>query len=524
MYTVRSFTLRELVDAGFELALTPQDEVAHIIRQQDNQLFRLVRMVTKTSSRYNPFVIFIDCSGISDAADAIKHLVYEGVSLHGKKFVLCERSASMTRVGVVSMIDEGIAGEIDRRITMGLDIKETVLSKYYAYRGLMFSSCHCLEGWKPKIIVVPDLILTIKDQHIKYIYDAESKFIDKDGNERDWKQKDVAEKVTDVDINAFDGCGIIHPALVREVEELVGSKTRMSSMIVRAPYIKGLLNEIDYVKYFEQHGVEFIQDIWGKWHSAKDIMVIMTESMYKGRGYFKRDGTSADWDRYWDAFDKYGHCIGIAKWNFTAEEEPMFTRANYQILQDLSMDYDIFRELATDSIEWADKIIEGDDLYSLCYLGLTADRCTPVSPYAKAVLKNPVMLKEQSVRAYMISMIKKHLDEMKCGKLWLKACFKFFVPDQILMLQHIGGLELVGSLGADEFYTSDIDGAYHGEYLIERNPHICKSEHVLLNAVTTDEILEYCKHLANVCMVNCRSLTAQRLNGADFDKSNCRAS
>ena len=475
-------------------------------------------MVTKTSSRYNPFVIFIDCSGISDAADAIKHLVYEGVSLHGKKFVLCERSASMTRVGVVSMIDEGIAGEIDRRITMGLDIKETVLSKYYAYRGLMFSSCHCLEGWKPKIIVVPDLTLTIKDQHIKYIYDAETKFIDKEGNERDWKQKDVAEKVSDIDINAFDGCGIIHPALVREVEAMVGSKTRMSSMIVRAPYIKGLLNEIDYTKYFEERGVEFIQDIWGKWHSTKNIMVIMTESMYKGKSYFKQDGTSADWDRYWDAFDRHGHCIGIAKWNFTAEEEPMFTRANYQILQDLSMDYDTFRQLATDSVAWADNIIEGDELHSLCYLGLTADKCTPVSPYAKAVLKNPVMLKEQSVRAYMISMIKKYLDEMKCGKLWLKACFKFFVPDQILLLQHIGGLELIGSLKADEFYTKDIDGAYHGEYLIERNPHICKSEHVLLNAVTTDEILEYCTHLENVCMVNCRSLTAQRLNGADFDK------
>ena len=485
--------------------------------QQDNQLFRLVRMVTKATSKFNPFIIFVDCSGISNAADAIKHLIYEGVTLHGKKYVLSERSASMTRTGVISMIDGDIATEIDRRITMGLDIKETVLSKYYAYRGLMFSSCHCLEGWKPKVIVVPDLTLTIKDQHIRYIYDSETKFIDKDGNEREWKQKDVAEKVTDVDISAFDGCGIIHPALVREVEELVGSKTRMSSMIVRAPYIKGLLNEIDYAKYYEQHGVEFVKDIWGKWHNVKDIMIILTESMYKGKSYFKRNGTFSDWDNYWDAFEKYGHCIGIAKWNFTAEEEPVFTRANYQILQDLEIDYDTFRELATDSVEWADRVISGDELYTLCFLGLTADRCTPISPYAKAVLKNPAMLKERSVRAYMISMTEKYLDEMKCGKLWLRACFKFLVPDQILLLQHIGGLELVGSLGADEFYTKDSFGEFSGEYLIERNPHICKSEHVILKAVVTDEILEYCTHFENVCMINCRSLTAQRLNGSDFD-------
>lgn len=499
------------------LDLAPDEEVAHHIRQQDNQLFRLVRLVTKTRSTYNPFVIFVDCSGISDASEAIKHLVYEGVVLHGRRFVMSERSASMTRVGVVSMIDERIADEIDERVSMGLGIKETVLSKYYAYRGLMFSSCHCLEGWKPKIIVVSDLTLTIKDQRIRYIYDAETRFIDKDGNERDWKQKDVAEKTMDVDISAFDGCGIIHPALVREVEELVGSETRMSSMIVRAPFIKGLLNEIDYYSYFSEHGVDFVQDIWGRWHSAQDIMIIMTESMYKGFSYFRKDGTSADWDRYWDAFEKYGHCIGIAKWNFTADEEPLFTRGNYQILQDLDIEYDIFRGLADDSIEWADSVIDGDELHTLCFLGLTADKCTPVSPYAKAVLKNPAMLKEQSVRAYMISMMKKYLDEMKCGKLWLKACFKFLLPDQILLLQHIGGMELVGSLAADEFYTSDVDGAFSGEFLIERNPHICKSEHVLLNAVSTDEILKYCGHLDNICMVNCHSLSAPRLNGADFD-------
>lgn len=497
--------------------MTPQEEVAHHIRQQDNQLFRLVRIVTKTKSTYNPFVIFVDCTGVSDAADAIKHLVYDGVVLHGRRYLMSERSASMTRVGVISMIDERIADEINERVSMGLNIDKTVLSKYYAYRGLMFSSCHCLDGWKPKIIIVPDRMVTIKDQRIKYIYDSVTMFIDKEGNEREWKQKDVAEKTVDVDINAFDGCGIVHPALVREIEEIIGSKTRMSSMIVRAPFIKGLLNEIDYCAYYSEHGVDFIQDVWGKWHSTQDIMVIMTESMYKGMSYFKKDGTASDWDRYWDAFAKYDHCIGIAKWNFTTEEEPLFTRGNYQILQDLDIEYDIFRELATDSIEWADKVIEGDKLHTLCFLGLTADKCTPVSPYAKAVLKNPAMLKEQSVRAYMISMIKKYLDEMKCGKLWLKACFKFWLPDQIMLLQHVGGMELTGCLESDEFYSKSIDGAYSGEFLIERNPHICKSEHVLLNAVAPDELVEYCGHLDNVCIVNCKSLSAPRLNGSDFD-------
>jgi hypothetical protein len=522
LYTVRSFTLRELIDSDFNLSPSLEEEVAHQIRQQDNQLFRLIRIITKTESKFNPFVIFVDCSGVSNYDEAIRHIVYEGVTLHGNKYVMSERSASMTRVGTISLIDERISEEIVKRVTMGVDVGETVLSKFYAYRGLMFSSCHCLEGWKPKVIVVPDMPLTMKDQHIKYIYDADIQFTDDAGNERTWKQKDIAEKTTDITeankFSAFDGCGIIHPALMREVEGLLGHNADMKAMIIRAPFIKGLLVEMDYERFYTDHGVDFIQDIWGKWHSIHGVMIVMTESMYKGVKYFAKTGTSRDWDDYWDRFDKYNHCFGVAKWNFTREEEPVFTRSNYQILQDLALDYDDFRTLANDSIEWADKIIDGDPLYTLCFLGLTADRCTPVSPYAKAVLKNPAMLKEVSVRAYLINTIKKYLDEMKCGKLWLDACFKFLLPDMIMFLEHVGGLDPVGCLGPDEFYSNNADGAYIGEYLIERNPHICRSEHVVLNGVENEQIREYCTHFENLCMVNCKSLVAQRMNGSDFDK------
>ena len=131
------------------------------------------------------------------------------------------------------------------------------------------------------------------------------------------------------------------------------------------------------------------------------------------------------------------------------------------------------------------------------------------------------MLKEVSVRAYLINTIKKYLDEMKCGKLWLDACFKFLLPDMIMFLEHVGGLEPVGCLGPDEFYSNNADGAYIGEYLIERNPHICRSEHVVLNGVENNQIHEYCTHFENLCMVNCKSLVAQRMNGADFDGDLC---
>ena len=517
LYIVRSYPLREIVQWNFEIGLSEADERRYYIKQQDNPLFRQIRKITADCRTFNRYVVFIDSSGSSKSRDDIQHLIFDGILIRGRKFVFSERSASMTRNGIFSMVDASIAEDLNQRITMEIDFDKTVLSKYYAYRGLMFSSCHCLDGWKPKMIIVPDRMITIPNQRIKYLYDSEVTSTDKDGNQRHWKQKDIAECVRSIEINAFDGCGIHHPDLSKEMTAMLGAKYSVTSVLLRAPYLKGLSHSVDYESFFTERGVDFIQDIWGKWHSIHDKMFILTESMYKGYKYFKKYGDSRDWDRYWDLFDKYEHCIGIAKWNFAFEEEPVFTRTNYQILQDLELPYDEFRTLADDSIEWADRIVDGDPLYTYCFLGLTADRCMPINGYAKAVVMNPAMLNEHSVQDYLKKSINKYLDDMKCGKLWMQSCFKLLAPDLIMLMEHIGGLPLKGSLEATEFYSRDLEHIFSGEHLIERNPHICRSEHAVLTAVDNEEIDKYVSHLSNVCMVNCKSLIAQRLNGADAD-------
>lgn len=513
---MRSYPLREIIAADYHLSREQGSDKRFYIKQADNPLFRQIRLITGFSGKFNPYVVFIDSAGSPKTEEYIGRLVRDGIYIDGHHFVFGERSASMTRNGIFSVVDADIFPELNKRITMDIQFDKTVLSKYYAYRGLFFSSCHCLEGWKPKVIIVPDLMLPVPQQRIKYVYDKTVEY-EKDGEVRQWTQKDIAEDVRDMEINAFDGCGIHHPDITRQVTELLHAREPVTTILWRMPWTKGLSHSVDYESFLLERGVEYIQDVWGRWHSVHDKMLIFTESMFKGMKYFKVYGDGRDWDRYWDLFDKYQHCFGVAKWNFSFDEEPVFTRANYQILQDLDLPYNKFRMLAEDSAEWAQRIVSGDNLYTYNFLGLTADRCTPVNAYAKAILKNPEMMYERNVRKYLRESVKKYIDGMKCGKLWMQACFKFLVPDLILLMEHIGGLPLHGSLEADEFYSRDIDGAFSGEYLIERNPHICKSEHALLRAVTTPDIIKYVGDLANICMVNCKSLIAQRLNGADFD-------
>lgn len=519
LYTVYKIPLRDIIAANFTIERPEEELRRYKIRQQDGSMLRLIRIITGDDSQFNPYIIFVNIDKKDE--DAIRRIVMEGFMLNGRHFVMSERSASMTRTGILSFVDEEIEPELNRRITMDIEMDTTVISKYYAYRGLQLSACHMLEGWRPKIVIVPDHYRIIPQQHIKFAYDDTLEFIDKEGRDRTWTQKAIGEDIRDIEINAFDGCGIIHPALCREIEEILGNKDPISAFILRAPYLKGALFELDYEAFYAQNGISQIQDIWGVWHDFSEPMILALESMYKGLKYFKVYGDERDWERYWEKFEEYDHCIGIAKWNFTADEEPVYTRANYQILQDLDLPYEQFRELATYSVEWAEKIISGDPLYTFCFLGMMADNHVPKNDYAAAILKNPAMIKEQSVKKYLMSLLSKYRDDMKCGKLWMKGTFKFLAPDLIMLMQHIAGLDPTGCLESNEFYSHSKDGVYLGEYLIERNPHICRSEHTILTGVQNEFTNIYLSHLDNVCMINSKSIVPQRLNGADFDGDIC---
>lgn len=517
-YSVRKFPLKLLIDHQYHLELTPREEQLYLVKQQDNQLFRLIRSVTGNSGEFQPCLVFVNCKGGKSYESELLTLIRVGLWLGGRHYVISERSASMTRSGILSFIDETIGEEVNRRITMEIHMERTVLSKYYAYRGLLLSSCHCLENWYPKIVIVPDYERIIPAQKIRFAVDQKIRFTDKSGVERDWVQKEIAQDTVDVRINVFDGSGIHHPAITARVRELTGSRTAPTTILWRAPYIKGVTHEMDYETFYRERGVDRITDVWGQEHDFSQPMILMTESMYKGKKYFEQHKDYTDWERYWECFRKYGHCIGAAKWNYSAEEEPLYTRANYQILQDLNLSYQDFASLARYSIGWAERIVSGDPLTACCFLGLFAD--TPeesLNDYTRAVLKNSEMLKEDGVRSYLISLLRKYRDDFKCGKLFLKSAFKFLTADPILLMEHIGGLEPTGALQADEFYSFDIHGPYLGKRLIERNPHICRSEHVILNAVTNELLDRYCSHLSNTCIINGKSITPQRLNGADFD-------
>lgn len=523
LYAVLKFPLNYIVSHNYNFKLSESEATQYKVLQGDNMMFRQIRMISDNYDKFQKFVVFVDATGGQNKKDAIRHLVKSGFKLNGRTFIFSERSASMVRQGMFSFVEKHIEPELRRRIDMELDFSKTptVLSKYYAYRGLMLSSCHCLENWFPKFVVVDDFYRIVKDQNIKYVYDDIIEFTDKAGNARQWKQKAVGSKKQDVEVNCFDGAGICHPKIMREFEQRIGTKEKMNSLILRAPYIKGCIHEIDYPTFYAERGITKITDIWGQEHSVtqdSEPLIIITLSMYKGFKYFKKDGTSKDWDRYWDLFKKFHHCLGVAKWNFTLEQEPLETRCNYQLLQDLrELPFDEFKHLADPSVKWYENIVGGDIYSTYNFLGLKADNCMPLNHYVASIARNPAMLKEPCVKDYLHSLLEKYKDEMKCGRLWMDATFKFFCPDLIALMEHIAALPVVGCLNAGEFYSFDRRGEILGHRLIERNPHIYCSEHNPCIGISNALTKKYLSHLQNVLCISSYDISCQRLNGADFD-------
>ncbi|MEM5599186.1 hypothetical protein AAHB53_27950 [Niallia circulans] len=120
------------------------------------------------------------------------------------------------------------------------------------------------------------------------------------------------------------------------------------------------------------------------------------------------------WKEYIKRVNKYGYKIGISKYSHHLDEINLYSKLNFQYLQCLELwnpkyieqyknhdKYDILNkdnngkivDLATYSTDLLEKIIKGDKLYSLKFLGINNTLENDLeSKYVQAVLTNDAML------------------------------------------------------------------------------------------------------------------------------------
>lgn len=128
LYIVRKLNLTYIINHDYNIQISPEEEKRFYVKQGDNMLFRQIRLLTYENNEYNRFVVFVDCVGGQNKKAAMKRLIQHGFKIGKQEFVLSERSASMVRQGILSFVDRRLAHDLDVRITMGIQIQETVLS------------------------------------------------------------------------------------------------------------------------------------------------------------------------------------------------------------------------------------------------------------------------------------------------------------------------------------------------------------------------------------------------------------
>jgi len=119
-------------------------------------------------------------------------------------------------------------------------------------------------------------------------------------------------------INHCDGCGMALPGTLPS-----------ANVMIRAPWIKGLLSEFDYIEFCKVHDHKpVLKDFWGKEHDLinEDIRVILTESQFKMAKYYD------SWEDYVRKFNECGCHLCCTNYEETWIQN---TTLNYQMTQAL---------------------------------------------------------------------------------------------------------------------------------------------------------------------------------------------
>ena len=123
LYTVHKFQFLDLVKLGMKVN---GDLKFYEIKQQDNMLFRQIRIINKSDS-VEGYVFFVDGAGAQSKLEAFTDMMRSGIVINGKHYTMSVRSASMTRQGILSFIRDDIYDTLDEIIMLGVSLKETVL-------------------------------------------------------------------------------------------------------------------------------------------------------------------------------------------------------------------------------------------------------------------------------------------------------------------------------------------------------------------------------------------------------------
>ena len=501
------------------------------------------------SDKLRDVFVYVDFSGIFDRKAAGRVLNYqkiaeymfrsEGITLNfgkeDKRYIVFERSASMSRANQLSFVREDVYEALRERMMLGLNIGKCQLSKLYAYNALLFTSG---KRYRDSDTILNDKRIIVIKNPESIIENIKTVTVNGDGSNNAIRKYTRSEENKDITITEFDGEGFISPRLADLLDK------GHNSFQIRMPYIKGVVHKVDFASLLSELEVTFIVDMWGHKHNPADVDMILTDSMFKGLKWMTDNGLS--WAEYLGRCKKYNHALYVSGKDKIEPQDT--TELNYQFLNTLSMTDEEFRPKdlplgfkgspEQDSRHWITKTTETE------YYRLVADNEARRRYFtdklgedltdnrrklrAELIAKNALFIDEPIYAKELKDKAENLLGRYAMGKL-LVAGDNRYLSDDLLRLVAYMVKQSVGKGAAyhrleqefisDNFmYAPQPSYEKNDYYTILRSPHIARNEEVLVKPMAPGELREkYFSHLSYVIMVDSRSLIPERLGGADFD-------
>ncbi|AOY76900.1 hypothetical protein [Clostridium formicaceticum] len=480
---------------GFKAILSESDK----IKKELNKLIKSRKMKDKCklSVELNDYrKVYVSSSVLTKSVDAEdifivslhnKHVkttrIWEQIVKNGftytdtdgieKKAIFYTASTGQIRKKKGFFVVEDSLNTVINKLNSGLTLEKINelggcnVNKYLAYAALNTSSTEAWDRFDiDKAIVVDDFETEIEIE-VDYI---------------DNKTFKITRRKMFVPISHTDGCGLMLPSVSRK------------NMMIRLPWIKGLLTVANFKKFNEKYGNDTkIKDIYGKWHDIKDIEVIFSKSQFKMYKYYPNevDGNGNvikyGWDKYKELFKLHG-CTAN-----TTNVEPNkadFKEAtlNYQMMQTLTdVEDKEIRDLLKKDLDYI------NDLYidsNLQFKELTKRK----DATAEILKKYPNFIHDEHVQNELSSRITSKRKELKRAEFHVNSAkYTFIIPDIIAWMQFLfcSGVNPQGVLKKGEVHCSMFK--YNEDVDVLRSPHLWKEHCIRTNVEIEEEYREYFK-------------------------------
>lgn len=410
--------------------------------------------------------------------DVLEDIILDGFYYLGEKYVFFTASAGQIRTKKSVFIKEKLLKKYYNTLMCGLTINDinnqggVNINKYIAYTALCNSATDKWDDFDiDKSIVVEDM---------ETLVEGTVDFINNETYE-------ITKKTMKIPITHTDGCGMMLP------------KVSSKNMMVRLPWMKGLLSPFSYdiftTKANEDVGFEIygkVKDIYGKeWDLIKDdIQVIFVKSQFKMWKYYSNDLDENGeiikygWDKYKDNFKKYN--CQASKCNVEEDIIPD-SNVSYQILQTLT---DMtFEELDKLCFKTRKDILNiGNDLKTMFkVLGVTEFN-TDKNYLQQAIELYPELLNDNYSKMILKNVKQSMVKKALSAKLNIpNSKYTFIIPDLYAFCEYLilDKKNPKGLLEDGEVYCNLYKGI--GKLDCVRSPHLYR-EHCIRNNVIDDDL------------------------------------